>query len=102
MFSRNSSDVWEHWTDLKNGFAQCNYCEKVIKKIGTSNYRRHTSKVHSNQMPNIEPSQTQIVIKDSLLKTVKKFNNLISQNLLLKFIILNYHSFTLVEEPAFQ
>ncbi|KAF0403826.1 zinc finger bed domain-containing protein ricesleeper 2-like [Gigaspora margarita] len=65
MFSRNSSDIWEHWTDLKNGFAQYNYCEKVIKKL-------------------------------------KKFNNLISQHLLLKFIVLNNYSFTLVEELAFQ
>ncbi|CAB4477029.1 unnamed protein product [Rhizophagus irregularis] len=98
-----ASDVWKYFTKdvsyKQNKKAKCNLCGVTYICTGgsTSNLNKHIKNKHSGSEKLQEMS-----IKD-ILKAVPKwrYNNNEMLKYLIKWIIINQHSFTVVKESAF-
>ncbi|GES89785.1 zinc finger BED domain-containing protein RICESLEEPER 2-like [Rhizophagus clarus] len=98
-----ASDVWKYFTkDInykQNKKAKCNHCgiTYTCTAGATTNLKKHIKSKHSSSEKMQEMS-----IKDILKAVPKwKYNNDEMLKCLVKWIIVNQHSFTIVEEPAF-
>ncbi|CAB5374274.1 unnamed protein product [Rhizophagus irregularis] len=103
----SGSYVWNHFTkdpDYKNNKkANCNYCHKTyICSAGTtSGISKHLKKFHATKLLTEGNQKVNKSILDMLNESKWSYDKDIMMKILIRWIVIHQHSFTIVEENYF-